>query len=152
MSFGGRKVAPNGRKVVSNGKQFFVEMSPNLVPNPWFSPMLAQLDFCKVNRVFTYVKYNKNIELPRRTAKIHILNTASTFYDVYYVFGSEFDPFLHFSPRLKVMHAFKAEFVAFRERKQEKVESCHLEAGKLRPTAEKLCQTENSFLLKCLRT
>ena len=70
-------------------------------------------------------KYHKNIELPRQTAKIHILNTASTFYDVYNVFGPKFDPFLHFPSRLKVKHAFKAKSVAFRERNFENGESAH---------------------------
>ena len=53
---------------------------------------------------------------------MHILNTASTFYDVYDVFGPRFGPFLHFPPRLKVKHAFKAKSVAFRERIFRKLE------------------------------
>ena len=35
-------------------------------------------------------KYDKSVGLPKRIAKMHILNTTSTFYDVYNVFGSEF--------------------------------------------------------------
>ena len=51
-----------------------------------------------------------------------LLNTASTFYDVYNVFGSEFHWFLHFSPRIKINHANKAKSVTFRERNSRKVE------------------------------
>jgi len=35
-------------------------------------------------------KYDKCVGLPKRIAKMQILNATSTFYDVYNVFGSEF--------------------------------------------------------------
>ena len=51
----------------------------------------------------------KSVELPRRTAKMHILNTASTFYDVYSVSASKFNYSLHSARKMKVVRAFKAK-------------------------------------------
>ena len=45
-----------------------------------------------------------------------------TFLDVYDVFGSKFCPFLHFTRKMKVNHAFKAKMEAFREHFCAKVE------------------------------